>query len=73
MAELYDLVVKGPDLATDSVVRWRCVDLLAVVQAPVRGRRPRKHDRQVAAPTRPDPVAAAAGASEERPRSRDGI
>jgi transposase len=32
MAELYDLVVKGPDLATDKVVRWRCVDLLAVVK-----------------------------------------
>lgn len=33
MAELYDLVVKGPDLATDKVVRWRCVDLLAVVKS----------------------------------------
>jgi transposase len=32
MAELYDLVVNGPDLATDKVVRWRCVDLLAVVK-----------------------------------------
>jgi transposase len=32
MAELYDLVVKGPDLATDKVVRWRCVDLLTVVK-----------------------------------------
>ena len=32
MAELYDLVVKGPDPATDKVVRWRCVDLLAVVK-----------------------------------------
>lgn len=32
MAELYALVVKGPDLATDKVVRWRCVDLLAVVK-----------------------------------------
>jgi putative transposase len=32
MADLYDLVVKGPDLATDKVVRWRCVDLLAVVK-----------------------------------------
>jgi transposase len=32
MAELYDLVVKGPNLATDKVVRWRCVDLLAVVK-----------------------------------------
>ena len=32
MAELYDLVVKGPVLATDKVVRWRCVDLLAVVK-----------------------------------------
>ena len=29
MAELYDLVVKGPDPATAGVVRWRCVDLLA--------------------------------------------
>ncbi len=32
MAELYELVVKGPDVATDKVVRWRCVDLLAVVK-----------------------------------------
>jgi transposase len=32
MGELYELVVKGPDLATDKVVRWRCVDLLAVVK-----------------------------------------
>lgn len=31
-AELYELVVKGPDLATDKVVRWRCVDLLEVVK-----------------------------------------
>ena len=31
-AELYELVVKGPDLATDKVVRWRCVGLLAVVK-----------------------------------------
>jgi transposase len=27
MAELYDLVVKGPDPEVDKVVRWRCVDL----------------------------------------------
>jgi transposase len=32
MAELYELVVNGPDLATDKVVRWRCVDLLTVVK-----------------------------------------
>ena len=32
MAELYELVVRGPDPATDKVVRWRCVDLLAVVK-----------------------------------------
>jgi transposase len=32
MAELYELVVKGPDLATDKVVRWRCVDLLGEVK-----------------------------------------
>jgi transposase len=28
MAELHDLVVKGPDPAVDKVVRWLCVDLL---------------------------------------------
>jgi transposase len=33
MAALYDLVVKGPDPAVDKVVRWRCVDLLAVVKS----------------------------------------
>ena len=32
MAELHELVVKGPDLATDKVARWRCVDLLKVVK-----------------------------------------
>ncbi len=32
MAELYEIVVKGPDLASDAVVRWRLVDLLAVVK-----------------------------------------
>ena len=30
-AELRDLVVKGPDLAVNHVVRWRCVDLRAEV------------------------------------------
>ena len=30
-AELRELVVKGPDPATDGVVRWRCVDLCAVI------------------------------------------
>jgi transposase len=32
MAELYELVVKGPDLATDAVVRWRLTDLRAMVK-----------------------------------------
>lgn len=32
MAELYDLVINGPDPETDKVVRWRCVDLLEVVK-----------------------------------------
>jgi len=27
MAELKALVIKGPDLETNRVVRWRCVDL----------------------------------------------
>ncbi len=31
MAELRELVIKGPDLATNKVVRWRCVDLQAEV------------------------------------------
>ncbi len=30
-AELYDLVVKGPDPAVHNVVRWRCVDIQAEV------------------------------------------
>ena len=30
-AELRDLVVKGPDPAVDGVVRWRCIDLRAVI------------------------------------------
>jgi transposase len=30
-AELRELVVKGPDPAVDGVVRWRCVDLRAVI------------------------------------------
>jgi transposase len=32
MAELHELVVRGPDPQADGVVRWRCVDLQAVVQ-----------------------------------------
>jgi transposase len=31
MAQLYDLVVKGPDPQIDGVVRWRCVDLRAQI------------------------------------------
>ena len=31
MAELRELVIKGPDPVTDKVVRWRCVDLQAEV------------------------------------------
>jgi transposase len=32
MAELYELVVKGPDLAVDKSVRWRCADMREVVK-----------------------------------------
>ena len=32
MAELHQLVVDGPDLATDKVVRWRIADLRSVVK-----------------------------------------
>jgi transposase len=67
MTELYELDVKGPELATDKVVRWRCVDLLDVVK--------RRFSVEVHESTigkwlhraRPDPVAAAPGASEKRP------
>jgi transposase len=31
MAELKDLVIKGPDPEKDKVVRWRCIDLREVV------------------------------------------
>lgn len=31
MAELKELVIKGPDPETDKVVRWRCIDLCEVV------------------------------------------
>ena len=31
LAELRELVIRGPDPATDRVVRWRCVDLRAEV------------------------------------------
>lgn len=31
LAQLYDLVVKGPDPQIDGVVRWRCVDLRAQI------------------------------------------
>jgi transposase len=31
MAELKALVIKGPDLETDKVARWRCIDLREVV------------------------------------------
>jgi transposase len=32
MAELKALVVAGPDLAKDGVVRWRCLDLRSVIE-----------------------------------------
>jgi transposase len=32
MAELHQLVVEGPDLATDKVVRWRIADLQGVMK-----------------------------------------
>jgi transposase len=32
MAELKALVVAGPDLAEDGVVRWRCLDLRSVIE-----------------------------------------
>jgi len=32
MAELKELVVKGPDPERDKVVRWRCVDLCAKIE-----------------------------------------
>ena len=32
MQELKDLVLAGPDLAKDGVVRWRCVDLQSVIK-----------------------------------------
>jgi transposase len=32
MAELYELVIKGPDPAINHVVRWRCCDLLGEVK-----------------------------------------
>ncbi len=32
MAELYKLVVNGPDPAINGVVRWRCIDLLGEVK-----------------------------------------
>ena len=33
MQELDDLVLAGPDLARDGVVRWRCVDLQGQIKA----------------------------------------
>ena len=33
MQELQALVLAGPDLAEDGVVRWRCVDLRAQIKA----------------------------------------
>jgi transposase len=32
MQELKDLVLAGPDLAHDGVVRWRCIDLRSVIK-----------------------------------------
>ena len=33
MGELRELVLSGPDLARDGVVRWRCIDLRSVIKA----------------------------------------
>jgi transposase len=32
MQELKELVLAGPDLAHDGVVRWRCIDLCGVIK-----------------------------------------
>ncbi len=36
MAELKELVVAGPDLQRDGVVRWRCVDLQELIASDMR-------------------------------------
>ncbi len=33
MEELKELVLAGPDLASDGVVRWRCIDLRSAIEA----------------------------------------
>lgn len=48
MAELCELVVKGPDPAIDRVVRWRCTDLQAVVAQRFSVHVRCAYDRQVA-------------------------
>ena len=32
LAEIKELIIKGPDLEKDHVVRWRCVDIQAIIK-----------------------------------------
>jgi transposase len=73
MEELRSLVLQGPDLERNKVVRWRCADLHAEYRVPLVGHNKRAYGRQVAAPARHDPAAAAALPSEERCLSPGGF
>jgi transposase len=64
MEELKELVLAGPDLAKNGVVRWRCTDLRLDHRA---------HRGQAAAAPRTDAVAAATLPSEEGRRGAGGF
>ena len=71
-AELKELVIAGPDPQRDGVVRWRCLDLRRDRRALFRNHA-RANRREMAAPSGPDPIAAASLSSEAGCGSPGGV
>jgi hypothetical protein len=73
LAELAQVVDDGPDPARDGVVRWRRVDLQALIQARFDVELHERRDRQAAAPARLRPPVGAAAAPVERSCGARGV
>ena len=65
------MVLEGPDLERNKVVRWRCADLQVENRVPLVCQPGRAYGGQAATPASHDPAATAPLSSEER-RSRPG-
>jgi hypothetical protein len=73
LAELEKVVEQGPDPARDGVVRWRRVDLRALIKARFEVERHERRDRHAAAPARLRPPVGPARAPVEPARGARGV